>query len=79
MVIVGNAIPRHPVEAGIPLGSPVSLILFAFYMAGLIQWVDERVLAVEGVSFVGDVGWVATGNYVTYNMRTNIACAHSEH
>jgi len=28
MIIEGNAIERHPVEAGVPQGSPVCLILF---------------------------------------------------
>jgi len=29
MIFEGNAIERHPVEAGVPQGSPVSPILFA--------------------------------------------------
>jgi len=37
MVIEGNVLQRHPVEAGIPQGSPVSPILFAIYTAGLIE------------------------------------------
>jgi len=41
MVIEGNAMERHPVEAGVPQGSPVSLILFAVYTSGLIKWVEE--------------------------------------
>jgi len=43
MVIEGNAMERHPVEAGVPQGSPVSLILFAIYTSGLIKWVEEYV------------------------------------
>ena len=31
MIIEGTAMERHPVEAGVPQGSPVSLILFAIY------------------------------------------------
>jgi hypothetical protein len=37
MVIEGNVLQRHPVEAGIPQGSPVSPILCAIYTAGLIE------------------------------------------
>jgi hypothetical protein len=31
MVIEGNSMERHPLDAGVPQGSPVLLILFAFY------------------------------------------------
>jgi len=41
MIIDGNAMERHPVEAGVPQGSPVSLILFAIYTSGLIKSVEE--------------------------------------
>jgi len=63
MVIEGNVLKSHPVEAGVPQGSPVSPILFAIHTAGLIKWVEERVKA-EGLSFVDDLGWVATGKGV---------------
>jgi hypothetical protein len=39
MIIYGNDMERHPVEAGVPQGSPVSPILFAIYTSGLIKWV----------------------------------------
>jgi hypothetical protein len=52
---------RHPVEAGVPQGSFVSPILFAIYTSSLIKWVEEYVSA-EGLSFVDDLGWVATGS-----------------
>jgi len=35
MIIEGNAMKRHPVEEGVPQGSPVSLIIFAFDTSGL--------------------------------------------
>jgi len=41
MIIQGNAMERHPVEAGVPLRSPVSPILFAISPSGLIKWVEE--------------------------------------
>jgi len=34
MLIQGNVLQGHPVEAGIPQGSPVSPILFAIHLAG---------------------------------------------
>jgi len=63
MVIKGNVLQSHPVEAGGPQGSRVSPILFAISSGGLIQWVEERVQA-GGLSFVDDLGWVATGKDV---------------
>jgi hypothetical protein len=41
MIITGNKMERHLVEAGIPPGSPVFQILSAIYLRGLIKWVEE--------------------------------------
>jgi len=62
MIIEGNTIGRHPVQAGVPQRLPVSQILFAIYTSGLIKWVIEYVSEAEGQSCVDDVGWVATGS-----------------
>jgi len=61
MIIKGNAMERHPVEAGVTQGSPVSPIVFAIYASGLIKWVEEY-LAAGGLAFVDELGWVATGS-----------------
>jgi len=74
MVIEGNVLQSHPMEAGVPQGSPVSPILFAIHSAGLIKWVEERVQA-EGLSFVEDLGWIATRNDVNQVVRKIEACA----
>ena len=37
IIIESNAMERHPVEAGVPQGSPVSPILFAICTSGLIK------------------------------------------
>jgi hypothetical protein len=73
MVIEGNVLQSHPVEAGVPQGSPVLPIVFAIHTTGLINWVEERVQA-EGLSFVDDLGWIATGNDVTLVVRKLEAC-----
>ena len=75
MVIEGNVLHSHPVEAGVPQGSPVSPVLFAIHSAGLIKWVEERVQGIEGLSFVDHLGWVATGKDVNPVVRTLEACA----
>jgi len=74
LVIEGNVLQSHPVEAGVPQGSPVSPILFAIHTAGLIKWVEERVQA-EGLSYVDDLGWVATGKEVNQVVEKLEACA----
>jgi hypothetical protein len=74
MIIEGNAMERHPVEAGVPQGSPVSPILFAIYTAGLIKWVKEHASA-EGLSLVDDLGWVATGSDVNHVVTILERCA----
>jgi len=58
MIIEGNNIQRHPVEAAVPQGSPVSTILNAIYTSGLIQWVEEYISVAEVLSFVYNLGWV---------------------
>jgi hypothetical protein len=75
MVIEGNVMERHLVEAGISQGSPVSPILFAIYTSGLIKWVEMRISGIEGLSFVDDVGWMATGCDVSQVVRILESCA----
>jgi len=55
MIIEGNAIERHPVEAGVTQGSPVSQILFAIYTAALIKLVEEYGSEAGGLSWVDDL------------------------
>ena len=64
----------HPVEAEVPQGSPVSPIIFAIYTSGLIKWVKEYISA-EGLSFVDNLRWVATGSDVNQVVRTLERCA----
>jgi len=66
MIIEGNAIQRHQVEAGVPQGSPVSPISFAIYTSGMIKWVEEYVSQAEGLSIEDYYGWVATGSDVNH-------------
>jgi len=75
MLIDGNAMDRHPVEAGVPQGLPVSPIPFAIYTSGLIKWVQEYVSEAEGLSFVDDLGWVATRSDVNHDFSTLERCA----
>jgi len=65
IVIEGNVIDRHPVEAGIPQGSQVSQILFTIYTSGLIQWVEERSPeSMASLSWTMSDGWRAGATLV---------------
>jgi hypothetical protein len=63
ILIEGNTMTRHPVEAGAPQGSPVPRILFVIYASGLIKSVDQYVSATE-LLFVDDLSRVGTENIV---------------
>jgi len=64
IIIQGNTMERHPLEEGVPQGSPVLPMHFVIYSSGLIKWVQEYVSEAEGQIFVQDFGWVATGRDV---------------
>jgi len=53
MVVEGDAMERHPMEAGVPQALPVSPILFAIYTSGLINWVKESVSEGESAILCG--------------------------
>jgi len=74
MVIESNELQSHPVEEGVPQGSPISPILFAIHIAGLIKWGEEIVKA-EALCYVVDLGWVATGKDVNQVAQKLEACA----
>jgi len=75
MIIEGNAIERHPVEAGVTQGSPVSPILLAIYTSGVIKCVEEYVSEAEVLSVIDDIVWVATGSDVNHVVSILERCA----
>jgi hypothetical protein len=77
MVIKGNDMERDPVVAWVPQGSPVSQIIFAIGPSGLIKWVEEYVSEAERLSFVDNLGWVATGSNVNHVVSILERCAVS--
>jgi hypothetical protein len=47
MIIEGNPMKRHPVEAGVQQNSPGSPIVFAIYTSELIKWFKQAILSKE--------------------------------
>jgi len=75
MIIKGTAMERHPVEAAVLQGSPVSPILIAIYTSGIMKSVEEYVSEAEGHSFIDDLGWVATRSDLNHVVLIFERCA----
>jgi hypothetical protein len=64
LIINGHETAMKPTNSGIPQGSPVSPTLFAIYILGVFEEVEDETGAV-GISFVDDLSWIASGANVT--------------
>jgi hypothetical protein len=68
-------LPRYNINAfflltGIPQGSPLSLILFLFYNANLVDICNPATLLASGICFVEDVYALASGKSTEESCRT---------
>lgn len=64
LVIDGHENKEREIETGIPQGSPVSPILFLIYISGVFDKVSETSPLVTSLSFVDDLGFIASGSSV---------------
>ena len=64
LVIDGHDNQEREIETGIPQGSPVSPILFLVYISGVFEKVTESCPAIISLSFVDDLGFIASGHSV---------------
>lgn len=57
---------QAPLDAtsGLPQGSPIPPLLFALYMGGVHEYMDQQLPGVTGLSFVDDITWIASGRSV---------------
>jgi hypothetical protein len=61
IVLDGETGQAHPVDTGIPQGSPEAPILFVTYLSGIINQVEREVPGIRGLSFTDDIAWWAEG------------------
>ncbi len=64
LVINRHDNPEREIKTGIPQGSPVSPILFLIYISGVFNKVSEISPWVTSLSFVDDLGFIASGSSV---------------
>ncbi|ODM20373.1 hypothetical protein SI65_03426 [Aspergillus cristatus] len=53
--------PAHPINSGVPQGSPVSPILFIIYLSGVFEVIERSVTGIQSLSFADDIGLLASG------------------
>ena len=70
LVIDGHDNKEREIETGIPQGSPVSPILFLIYISGVFDKISKTSPLVMFLSFVDDLGFLASENSVTEIVRS---------
>ncbi|ODM14581.1 hypothetical protein SI65_09926 [Aspergillus cristatus] len=53
--------PAHPINSGVPQGSPVSPILFIIYLSGVFETIKRSVTGIQSLSFADDIVLLASG------------------
>lgn len=55
----------NQINAGITQGSPVPRILFAIYISGVFQQVEQKKKGATGLYFIDNISWIASEDNVT--------------
>jgi Reverse transcriptase (RNA-dependent DNA polymerase) len=76
--VTGYTQPLSTVHIGIPQGSPLSLILYLFYNADLLESLENKGLCTSAAGFVDDVNILTYGLSIRRNCevlkRIHLAC-----
>ena len=67
--VVEGESQRFQVNIGIPQGSPISLILFLFFVSDLLDIVDNEALRVLGSGFVNDINILTYSSTIERNYK----------
>ena len=69
LVIDGYTCSSKEVEAGLPQGSPISPILFAIYISGFFDYIEEKI-PISTLSFADDIGIIAIESSIRDTIKT---------
>lgn len=58
LVIDGRTGETRSIQAGLPQGSPISPVLFILSVSAMFQWLEDRHMKLQAISFVDDIGLV---------------------
>src|SRR6202453_2087658 len=65
--VAGYTQPLSTVHAGIPQGSPLSLILYLFYNTDLLESLENKGLCISAAGFMDDVNILTYGPSIRRN------------
>lgn len=58
LIIDGRTGETRSIQAGLPQGSPISPVLFILSVSAMFQWLEDRHMKLQAISFVDDIGLV---------------------
>ena len=75
--VLKGELPHFDMKTGISQGSFILLILFLFFIAELLNTVDNAVLCTSAIGFIDDM-YILTYGYLTERNCRTLECIHEE-